>query len=49
VLVNGRIIRDGWARAYRKFYHPWRDLFIVYEREARAKRLGMWKDQNKGD
>jgi micrococcal nuclease len=49
VLVNGRIIRDGWARAYRQFYHPWRDLFMVYEREARAKGLGMWKNQNKGD
>jgi micrococcal nuclease len=47
VLVNGRIIRDGWARAYRQFYHPWRDLFIVYEREARSKGLGMWKNQNK--
>jgi micrococcal nuclease len=46
VLVNGRIIRDGWARAYRQFYHPWRDLFIVYEREARSKGLGMWKNKN---
>lgn len=42
VLVNGRIIRDGWALAYRRFPHPWRDLFIVYEREARSKGLGMW-------
>ncbi len=42
VLVNGRIIRDGWARAYRQFYHPWRDLFMVYEREARSKGLGVW-------
>jgi micrococcal nuclease len=49
VLVNGRIIHDGWARAYRQFYHPWRDLFIVYEREAKSKRLGMWKNQNKSD
>jgi micrococcal nuclease len=49
VLVNGRIIRDGWARAYQRFYHPWRDLFIVFEREARSKGLGMWKTQAKGD
>ena len=42
VLVNGRMIREGWARAYRQFHHPWRDLFIVYEREARSKGLGMW-------
>jgi micrococcal nuclease len=44
VLVNGRIIRDGWARAYRNYYHPWRDLFITYERQARSKGIGIWKD-----
>lgn len=43
VLVNGRIIRDGWARSYRMFYHPMRDLFFTYEREARTKGLGLWK------
>lgn len=43
VLVNGRIIREGWARAYRIFPHPMRDLFIVYEREARTKGAGIWK------
>jgi micrococcal nuclease len=47
VLVNGRIIRDGWARAYRRFHHPWSDLFVVYEREARSKGLGMWKSKDK--
>jgi len=49
VLVNGRIIREGWARAYRRFYHPWRDLFIAYEREARSRGLGMWRDERKSD
>ena len=44
VLVNGRIIREGWARAYRVFRHPMRDLFIAYEREARSRGLGMWRD-----
>ncbi|MCU0575703.1 MAG: thermonuclease family protein [Desulfobacterota bacterium] len=44
VLVNGRMIREGWARAYRQFHHPWRDLFITYEREAKSKGLGMWRD-----
>ncbi len=44
VLVNGRMIREGWARAYRQFRHPWRDLFIMYEKEARSQGLGMWKD-----
>jgi len=49
VLVNGRIIREGWARAYRMFYHPWRDLFIAYEREARSRGLGMWRDESEND
>lgn len=44
VLVNGRMIREGWARAYRRYYHPWRDLFIVYEREARSRKLGVWSE-----
>lgn len=42
VLVNGRIIREGWAEAYRRFPHPMRDLFVAYEREARSKGLGIW-------
>jgi micrococcal nuclease len=36
VLVNGRIIRDGWARAYLRFDYPHKDLFVAYEQEARA-------------
>ncbi len=45
VLVNGRMIRDGWARAYRRFDHEYRDLFIVYEKEAKARGIGIWNDQ----
>ena len=48
VLVNGRIIRDGWAFAYRKFHHQWSDLFLVYEREARSRGIGIWKKEKKG-
>jgi micrococcal nuclease len=44
VLVNGRIIRDGWARAYRRFDYPFKDLFIAYEKEARSKGIGMWRE-----
>jgi micrococcal nuclease len=46
VLVNGRIIRDGWARAYRRFDYPCKDLFMAYEAEARARGIGMWKEEN---
>ena len=43
-LINGRIIKDGWARAYRCFDYPYKELFITYEKQARAKGLGMWKE-----
>lgn len=42
VLVNGRIIRDGWAGAYRRFDYPHKDLFRAYEEEAKARGLGIW-------
>lgn len=45
VLVNGRIIREGWAKAYRRYVHPWRDLFIAYEQEAKSRGLGIWRRQ----
>ncbi len=43
VLVNGRIIQDGWARADVRFSYKNKDLFIAYEKEARARKIGMWK------
>ena len=43
VLINGRIIRDGWAQADVRFDYKNRDLFVAYEKEARAKRIGMWE------
>jgi micrococcal nuclease len=49
VLVNGRIIRDGWARAYRRFDYPYKDLFIAYEAEAKARGIGIWKGQGGED
>jgi micrococcal nuclease len=43
ILINGRIIRDGWARAYVRFDYEYKDLFTAYEKEARAKGLGIWE------
>jgi len=43
VLINGRIIRDGWAQADVRFSYKNRDLFVAYEKEARARRIGMWE------
>ncbi|MEA2102916.1 MAG: thermonuclease family protein [Thermodesulfobacteriota bacterium] len=43
-LVNGRIIQDGWARAYTRFSFRYRELFVSYEKKARAQGKGMWKE-----
>lgn len=43
-LINGRMIKDGWARAYRRFDYKYKDLFLTYEKEARAKGTGMWRN-----
>ena len=45
VLINGRMIRDGWAQAYIRFNYKYKDLFVAYEKEARAKGIGMWQDE----
>ena len=42
-LVNARIVKDGWARVYRRFDFKYKDLFLSYEKEARAKGIGMWQ------
>ncbi len=44
-LVNGRIIKDGWAKAYQRFDFEYKDLFIAYEKEARSKSIGIWKKE----
>ncbi|HQI02796.1 MAG TPA: thermonuclease family protein [Deltaproteobacteria bacterium] len=48
ILVNGRMIRDGWARVYMKFDYEYKELFAAYEREARAKGLGIWGSTERG-
>ncbi len=48
ILVNGRMIRDGWAASNHAADHPWRDLFLSYENEARSKGLGIWKKTDPG-
>jgi micrococcal nuclease len=45
VLVNGRIIRDGFAQGYEKFDYEYKDLFKAYEREAKARGIGIWKGE----
>ena len=43
VLINGRMIKDGWARTYLRFDYKYKDLFLEYEKEAKARGIGMWK------
>ena len=32
----------AWARAYVRFDYEYRDLFLSYEKEAKARGIGMW-------
>jgi len=43
VLVNGRMIKDGYALADPGRGYPEYELFESYESEARLKGLGVWK------
>lgn len=45
ILVNGHIIKNGWARAYIRFNYKHKDLFLAYEKEAKARGIGMWKKE----
>lgn len=44
ILVNGRMIRDGYAAADTHNDYPERELFTTYEKQARASGLGIWKE-----
>ena len=47
VDVNRAMVAAGWAWAYRRYLAaPYASEFIGAEREARAKRLGIWTDSN---
>ena len=47
VNINLAMVREGWAWAYRRYLAtPYASEFIEAEREARAKRLGLWRQPN---
>ncbi len=46
-LVNGRIIRDGQARLYRRFAFEYKEQFGYYEAEAKRRGLGLWSANKK--
>ncbi len=41
--VNEWLLREGYAELFRKARHPDREKFIATEREAKAKKIGMWQ------
>ncbi len=41
--INSELIRRGYAYAYTRFPFSRRDEFIQLEREARAKKYGLWE------
>jgi len=45
--VNLEMVRQGYAWAYRQYLRrPYASEYIDAEKEARAKRLGLWQDLN---
>ncbi len=49
VDINLEMVRNGYAWAYRRYLSaPYASRYIDAEREARGRRLGLWKDANPG-
>ncbi len=47
VDINLAMVREGWAWAYRRYLStPYASEYLDAEREARAKRLGLWRQPN---
>ncbi|MGA6992441.1 MAG: thermonuclease family protein [Candidatus Deferrimicrobiaceae bacterium] len=45
--INLSMVRSGYAWAYRRYLSaPYASRYLDAEREARGKRLGLWKDAN---
>jgi endonuclease YncB( thermonuclease family) len=45
--INEEMVRDGWAWAYKEYLRgPYASEFIDAEREARGKKLGLWRQSN---
>lgn len=42
ILINGRMIKDGFAKADPRRDYPEQELFQAYENEARMRGLGIW-------
>jgi len=41
-FINAEMIKKGYAFAYRRYYHKYKDKFIGYEEKAKRKGRGLW-------
>lgn len=48
-MLNAEIIKQGYGFAYTRFPFRYLEEFRQYERDARSKRLGLWKDGGKAE
>jgi micrococcal nuclease len=45
--INREMVAEGWAWAYKAYLNtPYRSEFLAAEEQARAKKLGLWQDNN---
>jgi len=48
-FINAEIIKQGYGFAYIKYPFKYLEQFKTYEKEAREKGLGLWKDSGEGE
>jgi len=48
-FVNAEIIKRGYGFAYTKYPFKYLEQFIKYEKEARAKGFGLWKESGEAE
>ncbi len=46
-FANKKMIEIGLAETFRKFPFKYKEEFLLIEKEAKAKKIGMWKDHTK--
>lgn len=44
-FVNREMVREGYAEAYQKFPFEYKKEFLELEQQAKAGKLGMWKEE----
>lgn len=42
-MLNGEMVRRGFAKAYLRFPFRYADLFATYEKAAKGRKYGLWR------